>query len=400
MKQGFKQWMAVFVLGFTTTLITQAQQSRYDIGRPFGWAVCTSLTTGDDYSLKGGENGSMTTLKSSGKDMRNAITKALQQYDIVILDGSNGPFVVSKTMEFSALKHKTLKGIHGATLKSKFEITPEIRLQMDKVGVRQKSTSGGGGILSNGTRIREEAEFTVRQQLIDMLDDPKETFRHTGLIKMNGCEDFIIENIRFEGPGSIDVSGDDLLSIQNETRHVWVDHCDFLDGMDGNFDISSRADFISVTWCTFGYTEKSFMHQNSNLIGSSDNPSQGIDNLNVTFAFCRWGEGCNQRMPMVRFGTIHLLNNYYDCVGNAAAVNPRMQSEVLVEKNYFEKGVKSIFKQHDAKAWVLKGNIFCESFKTENRGKVQLPYSYKAIAAKKVPEEVKRYAGVCDKQAE
>lgn len=396
MKQAFKQWLVAFALGFAPILIAQAQHSRYDIARPFGWAVCTSLTSGDDYTLEGGANGSITTLKSNGKDMRNAITQALQQYDVVVLDGSNGPFKVSKTMEFTRLKHKTLKGIHGATLKSAFEITHEIRLQLDKAGVKEKSTAGGGGTLSNGMRIREEAEFTVRQLLIDLLNDPKETFRHAGLIKMNGCEDFIIENIRFEGAGAIDVSGDDLLSIQNETRHVWVDHCDFLDGMDGNFDIASRADFISVTWCTFGYTEKSYMHQNSNLIGSSDNPSQGIDNLNVTFAFCQWGQGCNQRMPMARFGTIHLLNNYYDCAGNAAAVNPRMQSEVLVEKNYFEKGVKHIFKQHDAKAWVLKGNIFCESFQPESNGKVHLPYSYKAIAAKKVPQEVKRYAGVCE----
>ena len=131
-------------------------------------------------------------------------------------------------------------------------------------------------------------------------------------------------------------------------------------------------------------------------MGSSDRELfNGVDNLNVTYACCHWDTGCDQRMPMVRFGTVHVLDNSYTGQGNTAAVNPRRLAEVLVEGCYFDKGVEKMFKTNDAKAYVLKNNHYTEKFKEpENLNDVCMPYRYNAIPVAEVPEVVGKGAGV------
>jgi len=385
--------LAIALVMMVSVPAASAQQtSSYDLNKPFGWAVCTSLD-GGHFNLCGGKDGRSITLKSNGRDMGDAIYKALATYDIVILDGSNGPFTLYQTVMLNNLRNKSLLGINDATLRTRFYISDAIKAKLDSANVRQLSTSGGGRTLSNGKHIHEAMEYAVRQLLIDYLDDPEEHFRNSGLLKVVECDNIIIRNIRFEGPGAVDVGGDDLLTA-TATTHLWVDHCDFLDGMDANFDINSRSDFITVSWCTFSYTDRAYVHMNTNLVGASDNPKQGIDNLNVTYANCIWGKGCNQRMPMARFGTIHVLNCLYDCEGNSAAANARRDCEMLLEGCYFEKGVKHPFRQTDAKAWNLRDNIYTDTFETEERGRVVMPYPYKAMPAKQVPEILRSMAGV------
>ncbi len=366
--------------------------SQYDLDKPFGWATCTSLE-GGSFDLCGGKGGKEVTLKSNGEEMGGAILEAMKTYDIVILDGSNGPFTINQSIILQELNNKSLLGVNGATMRTSFLVNDDIKALLDSAEVKNLSTSGNGGILTNGKRVREEMEFAVRQLLIDYLNDPQENFRNSGLLKLVGCDNIIIRNIRFEGPGSVDVGGDDLLTATG-TTHLWVDHCDFQDGMDANFDINNRADFITVSWCTFSYTNRAYVHMNTNLIGASDNPNQGVDNLNVTYANCIWGRGCDQRMPMVRYGTIHVLNCLYDCAGNSATINARKDCEMLVEGCYFEKGVNRPFRQSDAKAWNLKGNIFTDAFETEDQGRVIMPYAYESMPAKMVPEELRKSAGV------
>lgn len=365
--------------------------SKYDLDKPFGWATCTSIS-GGSFQLTGGEGGPAITLKSDGGDMGDAIIKAFKEHDTVILDGSNGPFNLSKTITLKKQQGKSLLGINGATLRTTFAVTDDIKAKLDAAEVKKRSTTGNGGTLSNGHAVREETEFYVRQFLIDYLNDPEENFRLSGLLKISRCDNIIIRNIRFEGPGSIDVSGDDLLTA-SATTHLWVDHCDFMDGMDANFDINSRSDFITVSWCTFSYSNRAYIHMNTNLVGASDNPNQGVDNLNVTFANCIWGKGCDQRMPMARFGTIHVLNCLYDCSGNTVAANARKDCEMLVEGCYFMPGVKRPFRQKDAKAWNLRDNHYSEPFATKEQGQVNIPYDYKRMDTEKVPEVLRGKGG-------
>ena len=301
--------------------------------RPFGWAVSASFTSGDDYELTGGDSGRTVVLRSNGTDMREDIIKAVKDYDTVVFDGSGGDFIVSQAIRFSGLRGKTLLGVNGAGIRTEFTVTPELTALLDAKGVKAMSDQGGGGVLSNGVRVAEERELNTRQAIIDYSGDSSEKYRNSGLFSLNACEDFIIRNLALVGPGPIDVGGADLLTISNGSKHIWVDHCSFTDGMDGNFDINTRSDFITVSWCSFSYTDRAYDHKASNLIGNSNDPvRQGADNLNITFACCVWGEGCEVRMPVVTFGKVHVLNCLYDCAGNyAPAVNAKYEAEVLVE---------------------------------------------------------------------
>ena len=370
-------------------IAASAQLSTHDYNAPFGWATCQSMASGDSYNLTGGGDGSVTTLTATGSDMRTAITKAIKEYDVVILDGSMGDFIISSTLDLKELTNKTIVGINDARICTQFYVTDEIKSALDEVGVKGMSSSGGGGTLSNGKYVGEEREYYTRKTLMELLDDSKESYRDAGLFYLSGCENIIIRNLHLVGPGPIDVGGDDLMSIINGSKHIWIDHCNFTDGIDGNLDITVKSDFITISWCTFAYTSRAYDHMNSNLIGSSDSASeQGENNLNVTWANNIWGEGCKQRMPMVRFGNVHLMNNYYNCPNNSAGINARKNSELLIENNFFEAGVKKIFSEGEAKAYNWDGNIFTENFTATNRGSVDVPYQYTLYAALDVPEVV------------
>lgn len=377
-----KQLFSAILLG-ATLFGAKAQLSPHDLNAPFGWATCTSLTTGDTYPVTGGNDGSLTTLKSNGGDMKAALNDAIQHYDIVVLDGSDGDFTISSSLTLKELRDKTIVGINNARLRSQFHVTDEIKAALDSVGVKNMSGNDGGGTLVNGVSVKEEGEYYTRKTLIELLGDEKESYRKSGIFTLNQCENIIIRNLAFIGPGSVDVGGYDLISVIGST-HLWIDHCAFTDGMDGNMDITQKADFVTVSWCTFAYTEQSYAHAFSNLIAGSDDPSQGEFNLNVTWANCWWQAGCQNRMPMARFGVIHLFNNFYDCPGASRCINPRKDSDFLIENNYFAPGVTRIFSQTDAAAYVWRGNLFSEAFTPQDYGTVLVPYTYTLYEASEV----------------
>jgi pectate lyase len=144
----------------------------------------------------------------------------------------------------------------------------------------------------------------------------------------SGSKNVIIRNLIFEGPGAFDVDGRDLLT--NEGRDIWVDHCEFQDGMDGNFDIKGAADNITVSWCKFTYLKPAISggsggsadHRFSNLVGSGIDDFPSSDGrYSVTFKNCYWAEGCKARMPRARNAELHLINCYYKTsVSGASAI--------------------------------------------------------------------------------
>lgn len=410
-------YLLVGLLTFIPTLPAKGQtgSSKYDEGKPFGFCTRSSRTSSSStFNITGGggyiyDNGTVKdgsgtavastkvkVLKSTGKDMKTTIMDAIKNaaYSVIIFDGSEGDFIISSTMSFSSLKNKTILGINNARLCTTWYATPEIIKALNDAGVPGMSTSSGtGGTLSNGSSVSEQAEYMTRQIIINLTGDTKESYRSSGIFYFSGCDNFIIRNLKLQGPGSIDVSGSDLMSLYGST-HFWVDHCDFTDGMDGNFDITQKANFNTVSWCTFSYTDRAYMHQNTNLVGSSD--SETVNYLNTTFAFNNWGKGCRARMPMARVGKIHMLNNYYTCTGNGTpCINPRKNSEFLIEGNYFDASVVNFFSQSDAIAYVWKNTnvIACGKSAPSSSGSVTVPYTYTVAPANDLPTEVAPYVG-------
>jgi pectate lyase len=396
-----KRYLLTFFAAFLTLAVVATD---YDLNKPFGFCTRSSRTDANStYNVTGGGcytyplpsnfTGKVIVLKSNGEDMKNSIQKAIKQNDVIIFDGSNGDFIVSSNVNVEG-DNKTLLGINNARLCTQWHITPEIITALNNAGVPHMNTHEGGGILSNGQRVREEAEFTTRKMIIELTGDNTENYRKSGILRV-AKENIIIRNITFVGPGSIDVGGNDLLSF-NGAKHCWVDHCSFSDGMDGNFDITQSSDFNTVSWCTFSYTERSYMHQNTNLIGYSDREPTGF--LNTTFAFNWWGQGCVQRMPMIRVGKIHMLNNYFSSTTATNCINPRKNSEVLIEGNYFEKGVRRYYSQKDAISVTWADSNFAEEPNQSGTPfsvgtTITIPYEYTVAPYADVPVTVKKHAG-------
>jgi pectate lyase len=134
----------------------------------------------------------------------------------------------------------------------------------------------------------------------------------------SGSNNIIIRNLIFGGPGAYDVDGRDNLT--SEATNVWVDHCEFQDGMDGNFDNKGAADNVTISWCKFTYLKAPKAggsggaddHRFTNLVGSgkSDFPADG--HYSITFKNCYWADGCRERMPRARNAELHILNCYYN----------------------------------------------------------------------------------------
>jgi pectate lyase len=137
----------------------------------------------------------------------------------------------------------------------------------------------------------------------------------------------IIRNLIFEGPGAYDVDGRDNLT--NEGTNVWVDHCEFQDGMDGNFDNKGSADNVTVSWCKFTYLKPAVPggsggsndHRFTNLVGSSSTDAPADGNYSITFQNCYWATGCKERMPRARNAKLHIVSCYYNtAVSNSKAI--------------------------------------------------------------------------------
>ena len=271
--------------------------------------------------------------------MSDSLLCAVERHDTVVLDGVAGEFVIGHTMVMRHLRHKTIIGINGASLRTRFRLTDDIRGMLDSAGVMARSTGGDGSVLSNGQKVHEEREQLTRQLFIDRFLDPQESFRLSGIFQLSYCRNVTIRGLRLQGPGAVDVSGNDLLGIDH-SMYITVDNCVLMDGMDGNLDITSQSDSIVISNCYFGYSELSYDHMNSNLVGAADRVEADRGKLHVTYTCCTWGEGCLQRMPMVRFGTIYLNHCRWECHTSHPAIDARREATVIIESASFGEGVQ------------------------------------------------------------
>ena len=207
-----------------------------------------------------------------------------------------------------------------------------------------------------------------------------------GHVSVSGSTNVIVRNINIIGYGVGDCSkdpgfdpavgcssGDDAITIQNNAHHVWFDHCDVSDGTDGNLDITSGADFVTISWTKFHYTPRTDNvgndstgaagHRFSNLIGSADDVAGDVGHLNVTWHHDWWADNVNQRMPRTRNGKIHLFNNLFTSTGNSYCTNSGFQATLLVESNIYD-GVSNPL-QPDVGNMKSQNNVFTNTTGTK-----------------------------------
>lgn len=159
-------------------------------------------------------------------------------------------------------------------------------------------------------------------------------------IKISGSKNVILRNISVQGVGAVDEDDEDCLQINHEAKNIWIDHVHVYDGHDGNMDIVNQSDYITVSWSKFTYTSKSSNHQFSNLFGNSDSKTADANALKITVHHNWWGDGVKERMPRVRFGQVHVVNNLYTSSAASYCVRAGMKANIRVESNVFI-GVKN-----------------------------------------------------------
>jgi len=368
---------------------TDSSDYTFDKHNAFGWGCCSDIN-GTPYQLDGGwhkENPTYTILYASGGDDRQAIMDAIQIFDIVVLDGSKGDFVLSTYISLSGLMHKSILGRNNARICTQWYITPELKQILTDADLGHYSSSAGtGGTLSNGVYVDEEREQHTRQIIIDYTGDNTEAYRHSGIFHLDSSnENIIIRNLTFIGPGCVDVGGADLVSNYGGTQ-IWIDHCDFVDGIDGNLDSGKRVGsdmFVTYSWNIFRYTDRSVSHPYSNGVGWSKGYLQYI-----TYAYNMWGAGCLRRLPQVEWAYIHLLNNFYNCTGNAVAIGLNENSHALIEGNNAAEGVNKPFSIGGGNVtYVLRDNIGFGQYDNASYTdqSLEVPYSYVCFPTEDVP---------------
>jgi len=140
------------------------------------------------------------------------------------------------------------------------------------------------------------------------------------------------------------------------SKYVWIDHCTLTtrftpediatdhyntkDGesvkwqvYDGLLDIVAANDFVTVSWCVLSNHDKTM------LMGNSDKATADKNHQTVTLHHNQF-DSCVQRLPMVRYATLHIYNNVYTNQ-KKYGIDCRKDSRIYSECNSFEKEINS-----------------------------------------------------------
>ncbi|KAF4978318.1 hypothetical protein FZEAL_5291 [Fusarium zealandicum] len=242
------------------------------------------------------------------------------------------------------------------------------------------------GTISGAAKVRVGSDKTI-------VGATGATLKGIGLY-VNKQSNVIIRNLAIK---EVKATEGDAIGIQASTN-VWVDHVDLSsnknngkDYYDGLLDVNHGSDFVTVS--------NTFLHDHykASLVGHSDsNAKEDTGKLHVTYANNYWFN-INSRAPSVRFGTVHIYNNYYLTVG-ATGVNSRMGANVLVESTTFE-DTKTALTSVDSKT---TGKITTKDVSlggaasnapTGSMSSKDIPYKYTLVGSSKAKSTVWGVAG-------
>lgn len=148
-----------------------------------------------------------------------------------------------------------------------------------------------------------------------------------GMVRLTGTN-YIIQNLTF-GPASGDV-----MEVSGATK-VFITKCSFRDCTDELLSIVRQSDFVTVSWCKF-YFSQSHSHAFGSLIGNRDDATADRGKLHVTMHHNWYGNGVRGRMPRVRYGHVHIYNNYFNSTGNGYCIGVGFECNIRLEYSCFE----------------------------------------------------------------
>jgi pectate lyase len=168
-------------------------------------------------------------------------------------------------------------------------------------------------------KIRVSSNKTVLG--VNVLADPKlgsGSGFTGGSITLTGVSHVVLRNLVISMPNA-DAASDNVDAVHIEgSQQIWVDHCDLSSNgpnatpsFDGLIDISDGSDFVTVSWTHY------HDHGDTGLIGRSDSSAaaaQDASKDHVTYDHDWFNNVLTG--PRVRFGTVHVLNTFFEKVTN------------------------------------------------------------------------------------
>lgn len=224
-------------------------------------------------------------------------------------------------------------------------------------------------------------------------------------IHLREASNIIIQNLHIRNvkkSGSPTSNGGDAIGMEKEVYNVWVDH-NFLEasggeksGYDSLLDMKNTTQYVTVSYNHF------YLSGRGGLMGSSD---KDTTTTYATFHH-NWYDTIDSRMPLLRHGTAHAYNNYYNDM-KKSGMNPRIGGSIKAENNHFERANNPIgtFYTNDMGFWDVSGNIFEDvtwtpASKEQPAGpnpvstiSINIPYGYQLDDASCVKNIVMKSAG-------
>ncbi|KAF2536511.1 hypothetical protein F2Q68_00022743 [Brassica cretica] len=96
----------------------------------------------------------------------------------------------------------------------------------------------------------------------------------------------------------------DGLSIYGSSN-IWIDHVSMSKCQDGLIDAIVGSTAITISNSHFTH------HNDVMLLGAQNNMNEADQKMQVTVAYNHFGKGLVQRMPRIRWGFVHVVNNDY-----------------------------------------------------------------------------------------
>lgn len=174
--------------------------------------------------------------------------------------------------------------------------------------------------------------------------------------------------------------------IKEGSHHVWVDHCELSSTLlandwttyDGLLDVGDGSDFVTISW------NKIHDSHIPVLIGFADTDNGDAGKLNVTM-YNNYFYNTNERQPSVRFGKVHVFNNYINNNQGGYAMGSRCGAVIRTDNNVIENSNAPLRTEISPSAGYFSGigtNLYknCGSNKITTAESTWTPsYEYKSV---------------------
>lgn len=375
---------------------------------PEGWAnPKAALTDGAAISAKptnyGGYSGSLSgTVVSTRSQLLSAVKNGGIIYVSEMIDMTDGMLPSSGTTSTTALDTFIKNVAKGLTSTSTYGTVAADVTSYDTwktwYAANVKSTADQSGVAKSAQSKMQSAwkskiQLSLKSNTTIIGLDENSGIKG-GTISIYNISNVVLRNLKIqdafdpfpkmEGGDGYNAEWDGV--VVDGSKYVWIDHCTFEDTIcttdddfdhvtpsdgvttknkwqtyDGLLDVKRASDFVTISYCKFAN------HDKTSIFGHSDSESGDANHLTVT-QHHNYFVNCTQRLPRVRYASMHSYNNYFTNPSggrsNSYCLGVGANAKIYAEANYFDSTV-----QYSADGMASSGKIYFASSNVDNSSK-------------------------------